>query len=200
MRYLLLACQIVCLASLVLAGASRRYPILAGLLGFQIAAVWAYEPGTALYPWLAGPVLAFRFLATLEVSRRQTWHFRYWPGLTGAAMLLAVFYTASVIRPPVGDFQTFRRVLHIWCAAYFFVIQLFWVVHRFWWSSLPNWVAAWFGLALLNHGAVSLAGTISQWSWLGWWRAAGWSWGLEAGCWLGLALSILVCRRDRGAG
>ncbi len=197
---LLLAAQFACIASLLLTGVWRRYRLLTGLLAFQLAAVAVYKPGIDLYLWLAGPVLAFRFLAALEVCHRQTSHFRYWSGLTAAAMLLALFYVASVIRPPVDDFQTFRRGLQVWCAAYFFVLQLFWIVHGFWWRSLPNWIAACFGLQLLNHGAVSLASSLTQWGWLGWWKAAGWSWGVEAGCWLGLALVILLCRRDRGAG
>ena len=185
MKYFLLGSQCCCFFLLASSGIWRRYLLLVGFLGAQIAAALLYTPGTDYYTWIAGPVLVLRFAATLEVTHRQTSHFRYWSGLTAGVILLALFYTASVMALPV-DFVGFRRALQIWCAAYFFVLEVFWVTQRFWWPSLPNCIAACFGLGLLNHGAVALAGVVLRWDWLTWWRAVGWSWGAEAVSWLAL--------------
>jgi hypothetical protein len=199
LRYPLLVAQIACIASLFWSGSWRGYRALCGLLGAGIVASALYSTDGAGYSWIAGPVLVFRFLVTLEVSRRQTEHFCYWTSLAGASFILATFYTASVWSSPLDTFIEFRRLMQIWCAAYFVVVQAFWISQRFWWRSLPNWVAVWYGFTLVNHGAVSLASSLDRWTWLTWWRAAGWSWAVEALCWGLLALTFTVYRRDRGA-
>lgn len=195
MKTLLIASQAVCIASLIFSGTWRRYPLLTGSLGVQMIAAGLFSPVGAFYCWIAGPALALRFAATLEVSNRQTGRFRYWSGLTAGAVFLGLFYTASVWQnAPLNDFVSFRRALQIWCAAFFTVLQVFWVVQRFWFCSLSNWAAAWFGLSLVNHASVSLVGIMKGWTWLEWWDAMGWSWRAEALIWIGLSVTVLYLR------
>lgn len=196
MRTLLLGSLTACIASLIVSGSWRRYPVLCFLLGFQWLGVWLFSLNGEQYEWTAGPALVFRFAATLEVSHQQTCRFRYWSGLIAGSALLAIFYTASVWNGPIENFTAGRRMLHIWCAAFFLVLQVFWIVQRFWYLNLSNSVAVWFCLSLLNHASVSLEGLMRSWTWLIWWDVMEWSWRAEAFCWFGLAITVL-CLSDR---
>lgn len=198
MKPFLLGAQLACLLSLAISGTWRRYRIVTALLAFSLVATAAFQTDStwlqSWYAWSVLPVAVLRFLGALEVSHRQTHEFRYWSRLTGAAFLLATFYALSVwICSPndlLGTWVQARRYPQIWCAAYYLVLELFWLCFGCWRGNYRDWAAVAFTVLMLNHGAVSLAGQVTRWPGLTWWRTAGYSWGVEAVGWLGFGVAV----------
>ena len=196
MKPFLLSAQSLCLLSLLISGSWKRYKVLTLLLPFAMLATYSFRTSDewlrAWYAYLVIPVAILRFAGTLEVSYRQTHEFRYWARLTGACFLLAMFYSLSVWASSTGEYlETWvqlRRYPQLWAAAFFLVLELFWLCSGCWRGSREDWAAVAFAGMCINHGAVSLAGQLTRWPGLSWWRTAGWSWGVEAVGWLALAV------------
>ena len=112
--------------------------------------------------------------------------------MTGAAILLATAYAISIFASSPGELlETWvqaRRYPMLWSAAFYLVLESFWICAGCWRGNTRDWAAFWFGLMCVNHGAVALAGQVTRWPGLSWWRTAGWSWGIEAVGWLGFGV------------
>lgn len=193
-KYVLSLFAALCFVSLLSLGFRYRLTCLYLLvcipatLAFRVESSWLHT----WYGILAGPVAILRLVAGVEVLHRQTEGFRYWWRLTGSAFILAGAFAAlawvqSAHPNVLQSFVEFRRLLQIWLAGLFLVVELFWISQGGGWYRRCDHLAVLFGLLAMNHGVVSVLSQVRPWG-NGWGSASGWSAGIDAGVYLLMAL------------
>lgn len=161
-------------------------------LAFRTDAAWLH----AWYPLLGPSVALLRVAAGLEILHRQTEGFCRWWQLTGCAFIVAGLF-AGMGWVQSGRPETFyqlidfRRCLQIWLAGAYIYVQAFWITQGGGWWRRADHMAAIFGVIAVNHGAVSFLGGALGWNGKSWTSMQTWSWGIDAACYLLLAL---ICR------
>ena len=162
-------------------------------LSFRVESGWLH----AWYPLLVGPVAVLRVMAGIEILHRQTEGFRFWWRLTGCAFVVAgMFAGMGWVQSPHPDvlqsFVEFRRLMQIWLAGVFVYVECFWLTQGGGWYRRADHFAALFAVLALNHGAVSFLGGALGWSEATWSRASWWSWLIDSGVYLAMALRCRV--------
>ncbi len=194
MKYLLASSLLVCLVCL---WPLKRYRItclyllacLPATLTFRAESQWL----RAWYPWLALPVVLLRLAAGVEVLHRQTEGFYYWARLTGLAFLNGVFFAAMgavQFRHADALAQTVdvRRLLQIFLGGVYVYVIAFWSTQGGAWYRQRDHLSALFGVMVLNHAAISFLGGALGWDAGAWNRVQPWSWGIDTGVYLLMAV------------
>jgi hypothetical protein len=194
MKYVLAVSLAFCLVSLIRLG--YRYRLTCLYLLASIPAVLAFRSESGWlhlwYPLIAVPVSLLRVIAGVEVLHRQTEGFRFWYRLIGSGFLLAGMFAGLVwVQSANSDTLQYavemRRLVQIWLAADFIVVELFWATQ----NDAPfcrraDQIALLFGVVAVNHGAISFLSGLGPWE--HWWTASAWSWWVDAAAYLLLGL------------
>ena len=204
MKLALVTSQCLCLFSLVFS-CPRRYKLTLIYLLLAIPASIAFRSDEGwLRDWyvlLTGPVLAARLAAGIEVYHRQSEGFLYWCRLTGTGFVVAGMFAAlSWVQSPHPDtlqsFVELRRLLQVWLGAFFVVIEGFWISQGGGILRRVDQVAFVFGLLCLNHAVVGVLKAAGFCMESVWFHCEDASWGVDAACYLVLAI---IFRLFRGA-
>jgi len=193
-----------CLLSVVCFGGWRQHKLVAGFLLHAVASA-AFIPSrpdnsfclSDWYPALLAGVAIFRLLAGLEVLHRQTYPFPFWGRLNGSAWFMAASFAGvcwlmrsdSAIPGLQGQIVDARRLSQIWMAGVFIAVEGMWIGLRAGLWRRADLVAVAWGIMALNHALSSILGFAGRWKdWARWWDGQGWTWGIDAAIFAGLAL------------
>ncbi len=170
--------------------------VVPATLAFQAESSWLHS----WYIVLAGPVAVLRFSSALEVCHRQTEGFRYWARLMGSVFLLAgllagLGWVRAGNTGALASVVDLRRLLQIYTGAVFLVLELFWVSQGGGLWRRADQIALGFALLAWNHAAVSCASGVLSLSPGAWESISRWSWGIDAGVYLGITGLCLNGRR-----
>ncbi len=197
-KYALTASILLCMVAVLGSGRRRDYRLTLLYLASCIPATLAFRAESAWlhawYPVIASPVALLRLASGLEVLHRQTDGFRYWWRLMGSVFMLAgmfcgLAWVQSANPDALRSVVELRRLLQIFLAGCFLVVELFWLTQGGGWYRKADWVAAVFGVLALNHAVTSILAEIGRYGELqSWLDASGAAWLIDGFCYLGLTL------------